>query len=48
MPIGYFTKNKELVKKLGFLVNEYVRDISAFDKPNDCGAISSLAKGVDA
>jgi len=48
MPIGYITKNKELVKKLGFLVNEYVRDISAFDKPNDCGAISSLAKGVDA
>lgn len=48
MPIGYITKNKELVKKIGTLVNDYIRDISAFDKPNDCGSISSLAKGVNA
>ena len=48
MPLGYMTKDKELVKKLGILINTYVKDSSAFDKPNDCGAISSLAKGVNA
>ncbi len=46
MPLGYMTKDKELVKKLGILINTYVKDSSAFDKPNDCGAISLIAKGA--
>ncbi|ABC33652.1 conserved hypothetical protein [Hahella chejuensis KCTC 2396] len=45
MPLGFITKNKKLVTKLGKLVNDYVKGSSAFDKPNDCGAISSIAKG---
>ncbi|MDF1692251.1 MAG: hypothetical protein P1U47_07755 [Zhongshania sp.] len=45
MPLGFMTTNKELVAKLGKLVNDYVKSSSSFDKPNDCGAISSIAKG---
>ena len=45
MPLGFITTNKEWVTKLGQLVNDYVKGNSAFDKPNDCGAISSIAKG---
>lgn len=45
MPLGFMTTNKEWVTKLGKLVNNYVKGSSAFDKPNDCGTISSIAKG---
>ncbi len=45
MPLGFMTTNKEWVTKLGKLVNDYVKGSSAFDKPNDCGTISSIAKG---
>jgi len=44
MPLGYITTNKELVKYIGKLVNNYVKGTSAFDKPNDCGTISSIAE----
>jgi hypothetical protein len=45
MPLGFITTNKELIRKLGKLVNDYVKSNSAYDKPNDCGAISSIVKG---
>lgn len=44
MPLGFITTNKEFVTKLGKLVNDYVKSSSSFDKPNDCGAIASIAK----
>lgn len=44
MPLGFMTTNKKLVTKLGKLVNDYVKSSAAFDKPNDCGTISSIAK----
>lgn len=45
MPLGFMTTNNEMVTKLGKLVNDYVKSSSSFDKPNDCGTISSIAKG---
>lgn len=42
MPLGFITKNKELVMKLGKLVSGYINGSSAFDKPNDCGPIASI------
>lgn len=45
MPLGFMTTNKEMVTKIGKLVNDYVKSSSGFDKPNDCGTISSIAKG---
>lgn len=45
MPLGFMTTNKEMVTKLGKLVNDYVKSSSGFDKPNDCGTISSISKG---
>lgn len=44
MPLGFMTTNKELVTKLGKLVKDYIKGSSAFEKPNDCGAIASIAK----
>lgn len=45
IPMGFISKNTDFVSKIGKLVNDYVKGSSAFDKPNDCGPISSIAKG---
>lgn len=44
MPLGYVTTNKESVKQLGKLVNDYIKGNSAFDKPNDCGTLDAIEK----
>lgn len=44
MPLGYVITNKDQVKQLGKLVNDYIKGSSAFDKPNDCGALDAIAK----
>lgn len=45
MPLGFMTTNKDMVTKIGKLVNDYLKSSSSFDKPNDCGTISLIAKG---
>lgn len=42
MPLGFITTNKESVKIIGSLITEYVHSSSGFDKPHDCGLISSM------
>lgn len=44
MPLGYMTTNKKSVKQLGKLVDDYIKGSSAFDKPNDCGALDAIVK----
>ncbi|WP_228859712.1 hypothetical protein [Xenorhabdus sp. PB61.4] len=44
MPLGFISTDKATVAKIGKLVNDYVAGSSSFDKPNDCGSISSIAK----
>ena len=44
VPIGFLTTDKEKVKKIGSLVSEYLGGIESFDKPNDCGLISSIVR----
>lgn len=44
MPFGFISTDKSTVAKIGKLVSDYVAGSSSFDKPNDCGFISSIAK----
>ncbi|MGJ3448304.1 hypothetical protein [Enterobacter sp. PTB] len=44
MPLGFITTNKESVKIIGTLIAEYIKSSSAFDKPHDCGSISSIVR----
>ncbi|WP_235041073.1 hypothetical protein [Vreelandella profundi] len=44
MPIGFISTNKATVERVGRLVHGYVDGSSSFDRPNDCGSISSIAK----
>lgn len=44
MPLGFISTDKATVAKVGKLVIDYVSGSSSFDKPNDCGSISSIAK----
>ncbi|MFB0713729.1 hypothetical protein ACEU59_21590 [Buttiauxella noackiae] len=44
MPLGFITTNKDSVKSIGMLITDYVEGSSAFDKPHDCGLISSMVK----
>ncbi|NRF64795.1 hypothetical protein [Vibrio coralliilyticus] len=44
MPLGFISTDKATVSKIGKLVIDYVAGSSSFDKPNDCGSISSIAK----
>jgi hypothetical protein len=44
MPLGFITTNKESVKSIGKLITDYIKGSSAFDKPNDCGPISSIVQ----
>lgn len=43
MPIGYISTDKKVVDKIGRIARAYIDGNSAFDKPNDCGFISSIA-----
>jgi len=44
MPVGFISTDKTTVEKIGRIVNDYVDGNSSFDKPNDCGAIASMAQ----
>lgn len=44
LPIGFISKEKETVKKIGDLIKEYVNSSSAFDKPNNCGLLTDIIK----
>lgn len=45
MPLGFISTDKTTVEKVGRIVRDYVDGNSSFDKPNDCGAITSIAQG---
>lgn len=44
MPLGFITTNKDAVKIIGALITEYVKSTSGFDKPHDCGFLSSIVE----
>jgi hypothetical protein len=44
MPLGFITTNKKSVKIIGALITEYLKSSSGFDKPHDCGFISSIVE----
>jgi hypothetical protein len=43
IPLGFISSNKDTIKKVAFLVEEYLNGGSSFEKSNDCGLISTLA-----
>ena len=44
MPLGFISTDKAIVAKIGELMIGYINGSSSFDKPNDCGSISSIAE----
>ncbi|MGR9098698.1 hypothetical protein ACP6ET_27600, partial [Klebsiella quasipneumoniae] len=44
MPLGFITTNKKSVKIIGALITEYLKSSSGFDKPHDCGFLSSIVE----
>jgi hypothetical protein len=44
MPLGFISTDKVTVAKIGELISDYVKGSSSFDRPNDCGSISSIAE----
>lgn len=44
MPLGFISTDKTTVERVGRIVRDYIDGSSSFDKPNDCGAITSVAK----
>lgn len=45
MPLGFISTDKTTVEKVGGIARDYIEGNSSFDKPNDCGGISSIARG---
>ena len=43
MPLGFISTEKSTVGKIGKILSDYIGGSSSFDKPNDCGPISSIA-----
>lgn len=41
IPLGYFTKDKKLIKRISKVVNDYLGGSIAHDKPNVIGSLSS-------
>lgn len=44
LPVGFVTRDKEVVSKLGKLVWTYIDGSAGFDRPNDCGAINEMGR----
>lgn len=44
MPLGFISTDKATVAKIGELISDYIKGSSSFDRPNDCGSISSIAE----
>ena len=45
MPLGFISTNKPMILSIGNVVADYIKGISSFEKPHDCGYISSIAEG---
>ncbi|WP_330130776.1 hypothetical protein [Shewanella xiamenensis] len=44
LPLGFISTDSATVAKIGKLIAEYISGSASFDKPNDCGLISLIAK----
>lgn len=44
MPLGFISTDKATIKKFGQMMREYIDGSASFDKPNDCGYLSSFSK----
>jgi len=44
LPVGFVTRDKDVVSKIGKLVRTYIDGSAGFDRPNDCGAISEMGR----
>ncbi|MDH4865458.1 hypothetical protein SBO82_00595 [Alcaligenes nematophilus] len=44
LPVGFVTKDKEVVSRVGKLVRTYIDGSAGFDRPNDCGAIIEMQR----
>jgi len=45
MPVGFISTDQAVVAKIGHLIFDYIAGNSSFDKPNDCGFLSSIGEG---
>lgn len=44
LPVGFISKDPGFIAHIGKLLTQYLNDVTAFDKPNDCGFINALTK----
>ena len=44
IPIGFISADKDVVSAVGQLVTAYVEGSSGFERPNDCGLLSSIGR----
>ncbi|KEH06822.1 hypothetical protein GY14_32360 [Delftia tsuruhatensis] len=44
LPIGFVTREKDVVSKIGKLVQTYIGGSAGFNRPNDCGAIIEMGQ----
>lgn len=44
MPLGFFTKDKSTVNRIGKILNQYLTSYAAHDEPNDCGHLQKITQ----
>lgn len=44
LPVGFISTDPGFIAHIGKLLTQYLNDMTAFDKPNDCGFINALTK----
>ncbi|EGQ8312736.1 hypothetical protein GTW24_00010 [Vibrio cholerae] len=44
LPVGFISTDLGFIAHIGKLLTQYLNDVTAFDKPNDCGFINALIK----
>lgn len=42
MPIGFFTKDRNTVNRIGKILDQYLKGYAAHDEPNDCGHLQKI------
>lgn len=46
LPLGFISTDKEVVAKVGHMVDAYIKGSSGYDIPNDCGPLAQLGQAT--
>lgn len=44
LPLGFISTDQDVVNSIGKIVQNYVKAITAYERPNDCGSIAQIAR----